>query len=105
LIRAAGRGGRDLETDAQAAGCSRLGDHLTGLPCRHAYAVPIFDVPDAACVVMGFVYDPLRGGSDLVILDAAHIAGPLLATVRLPRRVPQGFHGNWIPAASLSRTR
>lgn len=47
---------------------------------------------------LGYVYDPSRDGSDLVILDASDFAGDPVARVRLPRRVPYGFHGNWISA-------
>jgi carotenoid cleavage dioxygenase len=47
--------------------------------------------------VISFVYDERRGGSTLVILDAARFDGPPVATVALPQRVPFGFHGNWIP--------
>ncbi|WP_197379025.1 carotenoid oxygenase family protein [Mycolicibacterium mengxianglii] len=45
---------------------------------------------------VGYVYEPGRDGSDLVILDAADFAGDPVARIRLPRRVPYGFHGNWI---------
>lgn len=45
---------------------------------------------------LGYVYDPVRNGSDLVILDAADITRKPVARIRLPRRVPYGFHGNWI---------
>ena len=47
---------------------------------------------------LGYVYDQVRDGSDLVILDAADFAGDPVARIRLPRRVPYGFHGNWIGA-------
>lgn len=47
---------------------------------------------------LGYVYDPTRDGSDLVILDAADFAADPVARIRLPRRVPYGFHGNWIQA-------
>lgn len=47
---------------------------------------------------LGYVYDPTRDGSDLVILDASDFVGDPVARVRLPRRVPYGFHGNWIGA-------
>jgi carotenoid cleavage dioxygenase len=47
---------------------------------------------------LGYVYDPARDGSDLVILDASGFAGKPVATIKLPTRVPYGFHGNWINA-------
>jgi carotenoid cleavage dioxygenase len=47
---------------------------------------------------LGYVYDPERNGSDLVIIDAADFAGPPVARIKLPQRVPYGFHGNWIQA-------
>lgn len=53
--------------------------------------------------LMGYVYDAARDASDLVIIDA-HDFGAPVATVHLPARVPQGFHGNWIPDASLGST-
>jgi carotenoid cleavage dioxygenase len=45
---------------------------------------------------LGYVYDPGRNGSDLVILDASDFAGAPVARIQLPTRVPYGFHGNWI---------
>jgi carotenoid cleavage dioxygenase len=46
-------------------------------------------------VLMGFVYDAATARSDLVLLDAAGLE--TVATIHLPARVPNGFHGNWIP--------
>ena len=43
-----------------------------------------------------YVYDGDRDGSDLVIIDASDFGGKPVARVRLPQRVPHGFHGNWI---------
>ena len=48
---------------------------------------------------IAFIYDPTEDSSDLVILDASDFAGAPLARIRMPRRVPYGFHGNWIPNA------
>ena len=48
--------------------------------------------------VLSVVYDATRDASDLVILDATSFAGPPVATVHLPVRVPFGFHGSWVPA-------
>jgi carotenoid cleavage oxygenase len=48
--------------------------------------------------VLSVVYDATRDASDLVVLDATSFAGPPVATVHLPTRVPFGFHGSWVPA-------
>jgi carotenoid cleavage dioxygenase len=47
--------------------------------------------------LIGFVYDRVRNASDLVILDAQDVSGEPVARIELPKRVPQGFHGAWIP--------
>ena len=47
--------------------------------------------------ILSVVYDATRDASDLVILDATSFAGPPVATVHLPARVPFGFHGSWVP--------
>jgi carotenoid cleavage dioxygenase len=49
--------------------------------------------------VLSYVYDATTGTSDVVILHAQDFAGEPLATIHLPRRVPFGFHGNWVPDA------
>jgi carotenoid cleavage dioxygenase-like enzyme len=49
--------------------------------------------------VMAFVHDPDRGAADLVVLAAQDFAGPPVARVHLPARVPLGFHGSWVPSA------
>jgi 8'-apo-carotenoid 13,14-cleaving dioxygenase len=59
-----------------------------------------------------FVADPDRAGAEdggwllglvhghddarLAVLDAQDVAAPPVAEVRIPRRVPFGFHGNWV---------
>jgi len=50
--------------------------------------------------VLSYVYDAARDKSDLVVLDAASFAGPAVATIALPQRVPFGFHGSWMPDRS-----
>lgn len=49
--------------------------------------------------LLSVVYRADERRSDLVILDAQNLEREPLATVRLPHRVPMGFHGNWRPAA------
>ncbi|GAA3147835.1 carotenoid oxygenase family protein [Nonomuraea salmonea] len=46
--------------------------------------------------VLSYVNNPERGAGDLVILSAQDFTGEPLATVRLPARVPLGFHASWI---------
>ena len=48
---------------------------------------------------LAYVYDSTRDSSDLVIIDAADFSGEPVARIQLPRRVPYGFHGNWISNA------
>lgn len=43
-----------------------------------------------------FVYDHNEEKSQLVILDARNIEAEPLARIKLPVRVPYGFHGSWI---------
>ena len=40
--------------------------------------------------------------SQLLVLDAADVAGAPVAAVTLPRGVPAGFHGSWIPDEELA---
>jgi carotenoid cleavage dioxygenase len=47
--------------------------------------------------VLVCVYRRATNTSDLVILDGRNIASDPVATVRLPRRIPAGFHGAWLP--------
>ena len=46
--------------------------------------------------LMGYVYDPTRDSSNFVVLNAHDITADPIASVRLPQRVPFGFHGNWV---------
>jgi carotenoid cleavage oxygenase len=57
--------------------------------------------PDAAedeGVVMGYIYDRPTDRSALAILDAQTLQ--TIASIKLPHRVPAGFHGNWVPSAN-----
>ena len=50
--------------------------------------------------ILSFVHDVSTQAGLFVILDARHLDAPPLATVQLPRRVPAGLHGSWIPASA-----
>jgi carotenoid cleavage dioxygenase len=47
--------------------------------------------------VLAFVHDANRDACDVVVLAAQEFRAEPLATIHLPRRVPFGFHGNWVP--------
>jgi carotenoid cleavage dioxygenase len=47
--------------------------------------------------LIGLVIDMPRQTTDLVILDASAIAAPPVGSIRIPHRVPPGFHGNFLP--------
>ena len=56
--------------------------------------------PDSAeddGVLMGYVYDRSADRSELAILDARTLED--IAAIKLPHRVPAGFHGNWVQNA------
>jgi len=48
--------------------------------------------------LIGLVIDMAQETTDLAILDARAFEGPPVASIRIPHRVPPGFHGNWLPA-------
>lgn len=49
--------------------------------------------------LVSYVYDGSTDRTDFVITDAQNLAGPPVARIELPARVPYGFHGNWIASA------
>ena len=65
---------------------------------------PVFvpRAPDAAegdGWLVAVVWRAATDQSDFVVFDAADVASGPIASARVPRRVPFGFHGNWRPAA------
>jgi carotenoid cleavage dioxygenase-like enzyme len=51
--------------------------------------------------VVTFVADANTNTSEVLILDAKNFSSPPVARVRLPQRVPVGFHALWVPGAKL----
>ena len=46
--------------------------------------------------LLTFAHDETRNEADLIVLDAAAVHRPPVATVRIPRRIPHGLPGTWI---------
>ena len=68
------------------------------LPGEFVFVPRSHDAPEGDGWLMGLVIDVAADTTDLVILDAADITAPAVATVHLPHRIAPGFHGNWIAA-------
>ncbi|MGH9246571.1 MAG: carotenoid oxygenase family protein [Acidimicrobiales bacterium] len=52
--------------------------------------------------LVSFVHDETVGRSEVVVLDAGDLGAAPAATVRLPMRVPLGFHAVWVPGERLA---
>ncbi len=69
---------------------------LAGLEIDEATFVPDGAGEDAGWLV-AFAYDLAAKTSALLVIDASDIEAGPVARVRLPQRVPHGFHGTWSP--------
>lgn len=58
------------------------------------------DSPEGDGWLIGLVIDLPNETTDLVILDATAFEDDAVASIRIPHRVPPGFHGNWVAAAA-----
>lgn len=65
-------------------------------PGEFVFVPETADSPEGHGWLIGFVIDMATETTDLVILDARRFQEPPVASIRLPHRVPPGFHGNWI---------
>lgn len=80
--------------------------HTHQLPDNHTCGEAVFVPRHPASdendgFLLTFAHDRARGTSYLLILDATDLAAAPLAEVHLPVRVPNGFHGTWIPTSVL----
>ncbi len=64
-----------------------------------AVFVPAEGDAEEAGWLLTYLHDAATDRSELVILDAADLAPPPVASIELPQRVPFGFHGSWVPDA------
>lgn len=54
--------------------------------------------PEGDGYIIALVYRATTNTSELLVLNAQDIAGEPAAVLKLPRRVPAGFHGNFVAA-------
>jgi len=91
-------------TAVQKHDFERGSTEVRGFGAGNGVGEPLFvprhaDAAEDDGYVLVLAYDAVRNASDFYVLDARHIAGEPLAVVRIPHRVPYGFHGNWVAAA------
>ena len=53
--------------------------------------------------LVGFMWDDVQKASFLAIFDAHDIARGPVCKIRLPQRVPNGFHSTWVSGERLAR--
>lgn len=82
-------------------------DHASGrrsvyeLPAGDLTSEPVFtprsaDAAEGDGWLTAVVWRAAENRSDLVVFEAQDVASGPIATAKLPRRVPFGFHGNWV---------
>lgn len=91
-------------------------DLSTGKRTKHCFAPnyfgtePAFAPRDGAKseddgYLVTFVANADTGASEALIIDAQDFAGPPLARIHIPQRVPLGFHGTWANRSEMSARR
>ena len=56
-------------------------------------------MPEDAGWLIGYAFNVRTGLGEFHVVDAEHMQPQ--AVVEVPAPIPMGFHGNWVPAASL----
>jgi carotenoid cleavage dioxygenase-like enzyme len=67
------------------------------LPGEFVFVPATFNSDEGQGWLLGLVINTADETTDFVVLDAQAFEAAPVATVRLPHRIPPGFHGNWFP--------
>ncbi|HTN81594.1 MAG TPA: carotenoid oxygenase family protein [Acidimicrobiales bacterium] len=83
--------------DLRSGACQehQLGEGVRGAEPVFAPASP--DAGEDEGWVISLAHDTESNESKLLVIDAQRFADPPVATVHIPRRVPYGAHGSWVP--------
>ena len=65
-------------------------------PCEFVFVPAHADAGEDEGWLIGLVIDAAADTTDLAILNARDFEGAPQASIRIPHRVPPGFHGNWV---------
>jgi len=88
--------------DLRTGACTEhhLGEGVRGAEPVFAPASP--DAGEDEGWVISFTHDTNSGESHLIIVDAQDFSAAPVATIHLPRRVPYGAHGSWVPDTAVT---
>ena len=88
--------------DLRTGACTEhhLGDGVRG--AEPVFAPAADDSGEDEGWVISLKHDTNSDESCLVIIDAQNFSAPPVATIHLPRRVPYGAHGSWVPDGTLT---
>ena len=78
----------------------QLGDGVRG--AEPVFAPASVDSGEDEGWIITLSHDTASGESRLLIIDAQNFSAPPVAVVHLPRRVPYGAHGSWVPDRILA---
>jgi carotenoid cleavage dioxygenase-like enzyme len=78
----------------------QLGDGVRG--AEPVFAPASADAGEDDGWVISLSHDTASGESRLLIIDAQNFSSQPVATIHLPRRVPYGAHGTWVPDRILA---
>lgn len=82
----------DLKTGARQVHQLGKGD----VPSEPIFTPRSADAPEGDGWLTAVISRAAEPVSDFVVFDAQDVAAGPIATARVPRRVPLGFHGNWV---------
>jgi len=89
----------DLETGTRQVHELGAGRH----PGEFVFVPARADAAEGEGWLIGLVIDLPHDTTDLVIIDAMNFEHEAIASIRIPHRVPPGFHGNWIAEGQGSK--
>jgi carotenoid cleavage dioxygenase len=85
----------DLKTGQRAERVFDSGD----APGEPVFVPRSATAPEGDGYIIALVHHAVANSAELLILNAQDIAGEPAAVLTVPRRVPAGFHGNFVPAS------
>lgn len=90
-------GASEIYKHDMAAGTRQVHDFGLGrAPGEFVFVPASADAREDEGWLIGLVIDQQAETTDLVFIDASDFASPPVAAIRIPHRIPPGFHGNWV---------